>query len=765
MLCFFIHAKQRPSFVRAWLLYPIIWADADKIRLYLLNPLAKYDDNKLVTYISVKFNPEGAVLMFGNQLRFTGMISGMDTHTIVQQLMRAESMRMDRLTRRRQLATWRQEQFRDIARDLRHFRDVNLDVVSRTPNVMQSRTFAAWESTVTNSSTGLASSAISVTPGQNTIPGQFQVKVVQAGTTTRVHTGPELFGPLPLDDDVANTTSLGTLTTLTVHPSSRTQLLVTMPSTPPDVPPSGWTVTTNTEQVAARVIGIADNDNRFGPITAFTKTVGGSITDDGYVVRFQETGSNDFNYYRVVFNSSEGRFEFPDINVKDVVSHTADPGVTDFDFDIGPAIQENLHTHHYNSSITINGVNINISSTDTVQEFIDRVNAQQANTRVRVGFNTTQGLTFETTNRGANAEIVISSGLTFLTDELEKLVIDNPAVTSNTVTENGVTRTDFRIFEANPYRIEIRDANGILLSTETIEDGINGNTFVHNGHTITLNSVKINETFTIGTTRNIETAVKAVQDFVNQYNALVMLLQTAHSTARPRVAGGGERRNFFEPLTEAERREMSDREIDRWEEQAKLGLLHRNSDIRSIQAQMRRMVNDGVDMGNNSRMFLHQIGITADAVIPGDERSRNIGLLRIDEDKLRAAIQQDPERVGRMFNRLPDGPPDVLPPPNESASARAAREYSQSGIAVRLRDFIMNVTGSNGVLTRIAGNEIMPTNNRLSRQIADYDRRLDRMQDWLVRREAQLFRQFSLMEQAMARSHQQMDSLFMFGMN
>ncbi|MCL2240121.1 MAG: hypothetical protein FWC07_09255, partial [Defluviitaleaceae bacterium] len=129
--------------------------------------------------------------MFGNQIRFTGMSSGMDTQTIVQQLMRAESMRMDRMTRRRQLAMWRQEQFRDIATNLRTFRDEHLSQVGRTNNIMRAATFRAWETSVTMSGIADPNSAlhrgITVTTNPDAQAGTFDFRVNTLVQNAAIH--------------------------------------------------------------------------------------------------------------------------------------------------------------------------------------------------------------------------------------------------------------------------------------------------------------------------------------------------------------------------------------------------------------------------------------------------------------------------------------------------------------------------------------------------------------------------------------------------
>jgi len=54
-------------------------------------------------------------------MRVTGMVSGMDTDTMVQDLMRVERMRVDRFTQKRQINLWRQDAYQTINRKMANF--------------------------------------------------------------------------------------------------------------------------------------------------------------------------------------------------------------------------------------------------------------------------------------------------------------------------------------------------------------------------------------------------------------------------------------------------------------------------------------------------------------------------------------------------------------------------------------------------------------------------------------------------------------------
>ena len=57
------------------------------------------------------------------RMRLSGLASGMDTDTMVQNLMRVERLPLDRLYQQRQLLEWRRDDYRDITNTLRVFKE------------------------------------------------------------------------------------------------------------------------------------------------------------------------------------------------------------------------------------------------------------------------------------------------------------------------------------------------------------------------------------------------------------------------------------------------------------------------------------------------------------------------------------------------------------------------------------------------------------------------------------------------------------------
>src|SRR5699024_12671238 len=103
----------------------------------------------------------------------------------------------------------------------------------------------------------------------------------------------------------------------------------------------------------------------------------------------------------------------------------------------------------------------------------------------------------------------------------------------------------------------------------------------------------------ITVTNNVDDAYDNIKNFVDKYNEIIDEMNTSQRE---------EIHRDYPPLTKEQKEEMTDREIDKWEEKAKSGIIRGESSIRNGMLKMRQRSQEKVDT-DDSYDILIQIGI------------------------------------------------------------------------------------------------------------------------------------------------------------
>lgn len=247
------------------------------------------------------------------------------------------------------------------------------------------------------------------------------------------------------------------------------------------------------------------------------------------------------------------------------------------------------------------------------------------------------------------------------------------------------------------------------------------NTFTINHLTYTLKETT-STPVSLATSTDTDDIYEAVEGFVDQYNDTIAAINDKL---------GEERDREYPPLTDAQREDLSDHEIELWEEKAQSGMLRGDPILSGALTQMRtdlygRLEGEDVDEGSNQ---LSKLGI----VTSSDYREKGKLIIQ-DPEKLRGMITDDPQAVSRLFNHS-----------GETSQTR--------GLAGRLRDTIANTVEH---IENKAGNSYMTAENyTLGKQMKRNDQQMDDLNDRLDDIEDRYYRQFSRMEQAIQKANQQ----------
>ena len=283
--------------------------------------------------------------------------------------------------------------------------------------------------------------------------------------------------------------------------------------------------------------------------------------------------------------------------------------------------------------------------------------------------------------------------------------------------------------------------------------GISSNQFTRNGITYKLNHTTGTETgtetVTVSLRQDVDTAVDNIKTVVEEYNKIVDLLNTKVSEKYNKN---------FPPLTQEQREAMDTKDIEKWEEKAKTGLLTRDSLLQGILQDMRRSLSDPVD-GVAPIAYLRQIGIDTSR----DYKNGSGKLVITDERKLREALVNDPDGIVRIFTKTSDKSYSRSMP-KEGRQER----YNEQGLMHRLSDIIndnistfLDANGNPGKLITKAGleNTRFVDQHQLNDDMKRLSRRMDDLERNLIRKENAYYSRFAAMEKALAQMQNQASSL------
>lgn len=248
--------------------------------------------------------------------------------------------------------------------------------------------------------------------------------------------------------------------------------------------------------------------------------------------------------------------------------------------------------------------------------------------------------------------------------------------------------------------------------------------------------------------KDIDTVVDNIKTMLVEYNKIVELLNTKVTEKYDRD---------YPPLTSDQREAMDEKDIEKWEEKAKTGLLARDSLLQGILQDMRRSLSDPID-GVAPIAALRKMGI---------DTSKNYKdggkLLIVDEQKLKDALAQDPDGVAGIFTKTSD----ISYSRMMSKEDRNER-YNNQGLMQRLSDIIndnistsVDNNGNPGKLIAKAGlqNTRFVDQYQLNDEMKRINTRMDELELKLYKKEEAYYSKFAAMESALAKMQNQASSL------
>ena len=242
-------------------------------------------------------------------------------------------------------------------------------------------------------------------------------------------------------------------------------------------------------------------------------------------------------------------------------------------------------------------------------------------------------------------------------DETNEKVLQEVSDTNADRQAKAKALLDSKIAMASNVAGSASSSGAVRITGQDSEIELNGATFTNNSNNYSINGLTIeamevtgNDEVTI-TTNTVDGIYDMIKGFFKDYNELVKSVDVAYNAASSKG---------YEPLTSDEKDAMSDDEVKKWEEKIKDSLLRKDSTLGSVLDTMKNDMASSFTI-NGKSYALSSFGIATQGYFSSGENEK--GVYHIDgdsddsvssgnDDKLRAAIASDPETVVSFFSQL-----------------------------------------------------------------------------------------------------------------
>lgn len=336
-----------------------------------------------------------------------------------------------------------------------------------------------------------------------------------------------------------------------------------------------------------------------------------------------------------------------------------------------------------------------INQDDTVTDLVNKINDSFSG-EIKAYFSDMTGkLTIQSTTTGKDSVIKVVD----VEKNTDGKFIDKG--TSDALSFLNITTTD-----GKNASITVKDSSGNIIK----ELSESKNNFDIDG--IIYNVKNIGET-TLTSTQDCSTVVDNIEGFVNDYNKIIEKIYDLVIEKKT---------NGYPPLTEAQKKEMTEDEIKNWEKKSKEGILKNDSELRSFMDDMKKALFSPIV---GSGKTLADIGITS-----ADNYNKQ-GQLGINKEKLTKALQENGNLVERVA----------------------------VGLFGKAKETIYKYVGTSGsVFAKKAGikNTSSTVNNLYSEQIKKQEDQIKILTKKMKTKEQQLYSKFARLESTMNKLNSQM---------
>lgn len=260
--------------------------------------------------------------------------------------------------------------------------------------------------------------------------------------------------------------------------------------------------------------------------------------------------------------------------------------------------------------------------------------------------------------------------------------------------------------------------NGLSISVKGVTDVVND--------TDDLSALDDSKAISISTTTDTQGIYDKIKDFLTSYNNIINKMTKLYNADSAKD---------YEPLTDDEKDQMSDSEVEKWETKIKDSLLRRDSSLSTIMNAMTTSMTKAVSV-NGKNYTLSSFGISTLGYMNAAENEQNAYHIDGDsddentsgnKDKLMAAISEDPDTVIDFMKQV-------------ATNLYTAIDKQMQSNSLRSRYSIYN-------------------DKEMTTQYSNYTKTISEWETKISEKEDYYYKKFSAMETALSKLNSQTSSL------
>ena len=558
-------------------------------------------------------------------MRMTGMMSGMDTESIIQELVAAKRTKVDDVKKKQTKLEWKQDAWKELNTKLKNLQSKYLN------NMRFSTAYMKKTTKVSNSS------AVSVITGENAVNGVQSLQVEQLARTAYL-TGAEM------KSAKGSLTALSKLSDLTGGESIAGSGQIKIQAGSKEV---SMTITADTT--------ISDVMNQ--------------LKDAGLNANFDEKQqrlfisakeSGEANDFSIVGLDANGQAALSALGISTGLDAAAEAeyqkwadyvGSTDtetaenmkalYQAELDKSVEGYLTSYkELTSSIESLQKDLEAATDEenkaSIQKIIEQRKEQLAEIEKNINVTTTTDEEGNTTYTAVATDALI--------EKIRQPYVDRANYAKKVVEGKvNISASD------GSSKIDGQDA---IISLNKAKFTNSTNVFEINGLTLTaLSETKAGEDVTITTQDDTDGIYDMIKNFLKEYNSIINEMDKLYNA---------DSASKLEPLTDDEKDALSDKEVEKYEKKIKDALLRRDSNLSSIRTAFTTTMSSGVTV-DGKKMYLSDFGIDTLGYFNAADNEKNAYHIDGDPDdentsgnadKLKALISSDPDTVVSFFSSL-----------------------------------------------------------------------------------------------------------------